>query len=108
MAEDARDTARPAADDAGIAEPACILVVDDRSGRAPVPADSSNPSATPSAGGRWESGLAMLDPRSRCVIVDYAMPGMTGAESEARKVAHAHLPILFAPAAMRKTLRSAH
>ena len=97
--EDARDTARPAADDAGIAEPACILVVDDDPGVRQFLADSLESfgyAVLQAADGK--AGLAMLDiARPDAMIVDYAMPGMTGAEvAKLAKSRMPDLPILFA------------
>jgi len=97
--EDARDTARPAADDAGSAEPACILVVDDDPGVRQFLVDSLESfgyAVLQAADGK--AGLAMLDTaRPDAMIVDYAMPGMTGAEvATLAKSRMPDLPILFA------------
>src|SRR4029077_17292134 len=97
--EDARDTALPAADHAGNAEPACILIVDDDSGVRQFLADSLESfgyAVLQAADGK--AGLAILDtPRPDGMIVDYAMPGMTGAEvATLAKSRMPDLPILFA------------
>jgi PAS domain S-box-containing protein len=97
--EDARDTVRPAADDAGTAERACILIVDDDPGVRQFLADSLESfgyAVLQAADGK--AGLAILDTaRPDAMIVDYAMPGMTGAEvAKLAKSRMPDLPILFA------------
>jgi len=97
--EDARDTSRPAADDPGSAERACILVVDDDPGVRQFLSDSLESfgyAVLQAADGK--AGLAILDTaHPDAMIVDYAMPGMTGAElATLARSRMPDLPILFA------------
>jgi len=97
--EDARDAARTAADDTAGADTACILVVDDDPGVRQFLADSLESfgyAVLQAVDGK--AGLAMLETaRPDAMIVDYAMPGMTGAEvAKLAKSRMPDLPILFA------------
>ncbi|HSC60601.1 MAG TPA: PAS domain S-box protein, partial [Rhizomicrobium sp.] len=86
-------------EDLDMAAPATILVVDDDPGVRQFLADSLDSFGY--AVLEAENGEAGLEMLSRAapdlMLVDYAMPGMTGAEVARRaRETHAHMPIVFA------------
>jgi CheY-like chemotaxis protein len=86
-------------DDLDMAAPATVLVVDDDPGVRQFLADSLDSfgyAVVEAANG--EAGLEMLARAAPdLMLVDYAMPGMTGAEVARRaRETHPHMPIVFA------------